>query len=128
MKASDLRSMTRDELEHEINELREEEFRLRLRRPTEDLPNALRLRTIRRDIARIETLLREDKLGIIELPRKSTKEAKKEEVQPAEKKEEKPKKKTAKKTSTSKAAPKKTKKAPATKKKETKRTSKGTKK
>jgi large subunit ribosomal protein L29 len=71
MKASELRSMTREELYHEMAELREEEFRLRLRRATEDLPNALRLRTIRRDISRIQTLLREDKLGIIKLPSKS---------------------------------------------------------
>lgn len=72
MKASEIRSMTREELEHELAELREEEFRLRLRRPTEELPNALRLRTIRRDIARIQTVLKEDKLGIIQLPKKSS--------------------------------------------------------
>ncbi len=81
MKASELRSMTREELEHEMTELREEEFRLRLRRPTDDLPNALRLRTIRRDISRIQSTLREDKLGLIELPRKSRKET--EEAKPA---------------------------------------------
>lgn len=74
MKASELRSMTREELEHELEELREEEFRLRLRRPTEELPNALKLRTIGRDIARILTVLREDKRGIIHLPTKSAQE------------------------------------------------------
>jgi large subunit ribosomal protein L29 len=76
MKASELRSMTREELEHEVSELREEEFRLRLRRPTEELPNALRLRSIRRDIARIQTLLREDKLGLIQLPKKTQSQTK----------------------------------------------------
>ena len=86
MKASELRSMTREELEHELSELREEEFRLRLRRPTEELPNALRLRSIRRDIARIQTLLREDKLGLIQLPKKTQRETKKEEAKPEEKK------------------------------------------
>lgn len=85
MKASELRSMTREELEHELSELREEEFRLRLRRPTEELPNALRLRSIRRDIARIQTLLREDKLGLIQLPKKTQRETKKEEAKPEEK-------------------------------------------
>lgn len=75
MKASELRSMTREELEHELEELREEEFRLRLRRPTEELPNALRLRTIGREIARILTVLREDKRGIIQLPTKSSRES-----------------------------------------------------
>lgn len=83
MKASELRSMTREELDHEVRELREEEFRLRLRRPTEELPNALRLRAIRHDIARIQTILREDKLGLISLPKKSQKEPEKK--APAEK-------------------------------------------
>jgi large subunit ribosomal protein L29 len=83
MKASELRSMTREELDHELRELREEEFRLRLRRPTEELPNALRLRAIRHDIARIQTILREDKLGLISLPKKSQKEPEKK--APAEK-------------------------------------------
>jgi large subunit ribosomal protein L29 len=95
MKASELRSMTREELEHELSELREEEFRLRLRRPTEELPNALRLRSIRRDIARIQTLIREDKLGLIQLPKRSEKETKKEEAKPEKKETKKtPKKKT----------------------------------
>ncbi len=120
MKASEIKSMTREELDHELNELREEEFRLRLRRPTEDLPNALRLRTIRRDIARIETLIREDKLGIIKLPSKSAREAKKAEkpeAAPAEKKEEHVKKESEKKPVSKKAVAKKTsgKKTPAKK-------------
>jgi len=85
MKASELRSMTREELDHEVRELREEEFRLRLRRPTEELPNALRLRAIRRDIARIQTILREDKLGLIQLPKKSQGETKKAETKPEKK-------------------------------------------
>ncbi len=85
MKASELRSMTREELDHEVRELREEEFRLRLRRPTEELPNALRLRAIRRDIARIQTILREDKLGLIQLPKKSQRETKKAETKPEKK-------------------------------------------
>ncbi len=77
MKASEMRAMTREELQHEITELRDEEFKLRLRRPTEDLPNALRLRTIRRDIARIQTILKEDKLGVISLPNQSARAVKK---------------------------------------------------
>lgn len=86
MKVSELRSMTREELEHERTELREEEFRLRIRRPTEELSNALRLRSIRRDIARINTILREDKLGVIALPRKSTMESKETEKEETTKK------------------------------------------
>lgn len=102
MKASELRSMTREELEHELSELREEEFRLRLRRPTEELPNALRLRSIRRDIARIQTLLREDKLGLIQLPKKSQRETKKEEAKPEKKASAKKKSSAKSKTTTAK--------------------------
>ena len=104
MKASELKSMTREELEHELRELREEEFRLRLRRPTEDLPNALRLRNIRRDIARIETTLREDKLGLIQLPRKSERAAVKKEEAPKETKARKKPERAPKKTSAPKKA------------------------
>ncbi len=85
MKASELRSMTREELENLLEELRDEEFKLRVRRSTEELPNPLRLRMIRRDIARIMTILREDELGIIKLPKRTEK---KKEVK-AEGKEEK---------------------------------------
>lgn len=57
MKASDLRELTRDELTHKVGELRDEMFKLRLRQSGEQLPNPLRLRMIRRDIARCETIL-----------------------------------------------------------------------
>lgn len=52
MKASELREMTTEELQRRVGELRDEIFKLRLRRGTETLPNPLRLRTMRRDVAR----------------------------------------------------------------------------
>ncbi|HEV8382100.1 MAG TPA: 50S ribosomal protein L29 [Gemmatimonadales bacterium] len=55
----DLRQLKTDELQHKLGVLREERFRLRFRTGTEALPNPLQFRTIRRDIARIETILRE---------------------------------------------------------------------
>ncbi|MBN2380262.1 50S ribosomal protein L29 [candidate division WOR-3 bacterium] len=120
MKVSELRSMTREELEHELTELREEEFRLRIRRPTEELSNALRLRSIRRDISRINTILREDKLGIIKLPSrtKAKEEPKVEKKETSKTPETKVKKSTPEKSATKKTTAKSTteKKTPAKKK------------
>ena len=58
MKASELRQLTRDELLRKLNELRDEQFKLKLRRGGEELPNPVRLRLLRRDIARCLTVLR----------------------------------------------------------------------
>jgi large subunit ribosomal protein L29 len=57
VKASELREMTRDELGRKLGELRDELFKLRVRRSGEQLPNPLRIRSIRRDIARCETIV-----------------------------------------------------------------------
>ncbi len=59
MKASELRELGKEGIKRRLAELREELFKLKLRRATEELPNPLRLRTLRRDIARCLTLLRE---------------------------------------------------------------------
>ncbi len=58
MKASELREMTQDEVRRKLTELRDEQFKLRLRRSAEGLPNPLRLRLLRRDVARCLTVLR----------------------------------------------------------------------
>jgi large subunit ribosomal protein L29 len=58
MRASDLREMTRDEILRKLTELRDEQFKLRLRRSAEELPNPLRLRLLRHDVARCLTVLR----------------------------------------------------------------------
>ncbi len=71
MKPSELRGMTREELLNLLNDLRKEKLNLIIRKKRESLPNPLRLRTIRRDIARILTILREDELGLIKLPREA---------------------------------------------------------
>jgi large subunit ribosomal protein L29 len=54
-----LRELKTDELTQKLAVLTEEIFRLEFRRATESLTNPLQLRTIRRDIARIKTLLKE---------------------------------------------------------------------
>jgi large subunit ribosomal protein L29 len=58
MKASELREMTRDEILRKLAEMKDEQFKLRLRRSAEQLPNPLRLRLLRHDVARCMTVLR----------------------------------------------------------------------
>jgi len=64
MKVNTFREMTRTELLQKRDELNEELFNLRMRRSIKSLDNPLRLRTIGREIARINTVLREDELSI----------------------------------------------------------------
>jgi len=64
MKKEQMRELTREELLQRKSELEEELFNLRLRKASKELDNPLRLRILRRDIARINTILREDELKI----------------------------------------------------------------
>jgi large subunit ribosomal protein L29 len=63
MRASEIRELSDVEIRARIAELEEERFRLRFRAATEPLENPLRLRQVRRDIARLYTVLRERSLG-----------------------------------------------------------------
>ena len=62
MKADEFRSLSDADVKTRVAELQEEQFRLRFRSATETLEQPLRLRTIRRDIARLLTILREREL------------------------------------------------------------------
>jgi large subunit ribosomal protein L29 len=57
MKAADLRAKTPDELSDQLLQLKKEQFNLRFQRATGQLENTARVREVRRDIARIKTLL-----------------------------------------------------------------------
>ena len=59
MKPDELREMSVENLESKLGELTEERFRLRFRSATESIENPMRFRAIRRDIARIKTILEE---------------------------------------------------------------------
>ena len=59
-----LRDLTLDELLQRRNELQQELFNLTLRKGVRELDNPLKLRTLRRDMARIATILSEDRNGI----------------------------------------------------------------
>jgi len=60
-KADDLRQLKTEELQQKLAVLAEERFRLGFRRGTEAIANPLQFRTIRREIARIQTILGERK-------------------------------------------------------------------
>ncbi len=66
--AADLRQMSRDELNGKVTELKEELFSLRFQAATGQLQNTARLRGVRKDIARVYTVLQERNLGIIDEP------------------------------------------------------------
>jgi large subunit ribosomal protein L29 len=59
MKTEELRELSDDQLDGKLTELAEEGFRLRFRSATESTTSPIRFRTIRRDIARIKTILGE---------------------------------------------------------------------
>jgi large subunit ribosomal protein L29 len=65
MKAEEIRGMTDAEIRTRIAELEEERFRLRFRSATETLEDPLRLRSLRKDIARLHTVLREKQLAAV---------------------------------------------------------------
>jgi large subunit ribosomal protein L29 len=62
MRASEIRELSVEEIGARILELEEERFRLNFRSATEPLADPLRLRWIRKDIARLKTVLRERQL------------------------------------------------------------------
>ena len=59
MKAEDVRGLTPDQLKDELLRLKKEQFNLRFQRATGQLENTARVRDIRRDIARIQTIARQ---------------------------------------------------------------------
>jgi large subunit ribosomal protein L29 len=68
LKAAELRSLSRDELNAKVVELKEELFTLRFQAATGQLESHGRLRSVRKDIARIYTVLHERSLGIVSDP------------------------------------------------------------
>ena len=59
MKVEDLRQKSDDELNQEVLDLRKEAFNLRFQRASGQLENTARVRQVRRDIARLKTVLHE---------------------------------------------------------------------
>lgn len=59
MKATDVRVMTVDELQDKLVILKKEQFNLRFQQATGQMENTARVRQVRRDIARVKTIMRE---------------------------------------------------------------------
>ena len=61
MKASDLRDLSAEELQAKAGELRDEIFNARVRQSTGQLEDKTKIRLLRRDLARAETVMREQR-------------------------------------------------------------------
>ncbi|HYH04829.1 MAG TPA: 50S ribosomal protein L29 [Bacillota bacterium] len=62
MKADEVREMTADELQSKLTSLKEELFNLRFQVATGQLDNPMRIKDVRKNIARILTVMRENQL------------------------------------------------------------------
>lgn len=74
MKAEELRSKTEDQLAEELMGLRKEQFNFRFQQASGQLENTARVKVVRRNIARIKTILNEKKTGVA-APAKAAKPA-----------------------------------------------------
>jgi large subunit ribosomal protein L29 len=63
MKARELRDLTKEEVLIRKEELEKEVFNLKIRQATKQVENPLKIRTIRRELSRIRTILHEDEMG-----------------------------------------------------------------
>jgi ribosomal protein L29 len=64
MKVKEIRDMTSDELKNNLSSLKEELFNLRFQLATGQLDNSMRVKDVRKSIARVLTVMRERELGI----------------------------------------------------------------
>lgn len=67
MKAKELRELSNEELQDKISELKGELFNLRFQSATGQLDNPMRIKEVRKNIARVHTILRERELKAAEL-------------------------------------------------------------
>ena len=61
MKAEEIRSLSVEDLETKLAELKKDLFMLRMQHATNHLDNPLKISAVRRDIARVKTVIREKK-------------------------------------------------------------------
>lgn len=64
MKARELRELSDEELRKKLNDFKDELFKLRFQLATGQLDNPMRIREVKRTIARVKTILREREIGI----------------------------------------------------------------
>lgn len=64
MKAVKIRELTNEELANELNELKSELFKLRFQYATNQLENPIKIKDVKRDIARVKTIVREREMEV----------------------------------------------------------------
>lgn len=64
MKANEIRKMSSEELNNKVNELKNELFNLRFRLATGQLDNPSSIKSVKRDIAKVKTIIRERELEV----------------------------------------------------------------
>jgi len=64
MKANNIRELSSPEIEYKVSSLKEELFNLRFQAAIGQLENPMRIREVRKDIARAKTILRQRELGL----------------------------------------------------------------
>ncbi|MDU5099029.1 MULTISPECIES: 50S ribosomal protein L29 [Peptoniphilus] len=64
MKANEIRKMSSEDLNKKVNELKNELFNLRFRLATGQLDNPSSIKSVKRDIARVKTIIRERELEV----------------------------------------------------------------
>jgi len=65
VRGRELRELTDQELVKKMNDAKDELFRLRFQLATGQLDNAMRIKEVRRNIARVKTVIREREIGIV---------------------------------------------------------------
>ena len=63
MKASEIRNLSAEELESKLKDLKAELFNLRFQLTINQLDNPMRIKAVKKDIARVKTLMRENELS-----------------------------------------------------------------
>lgn len=67
MKASEIREMTQEELHRELGELKSELFKLRFQLATNQLENPMKVKEVKKNIARVKTVMRQRELKGIKI-------------------------------------------------------------
>lgn len=70
MKPGEIRNLTVEEVEFKRQEVEKELFNLKIRQATRQIDNPLRVRILRRDLARLNTIINEHKLNLTSLAEK----------------------------------------------------------
>ena len=63
MKAKEVRKMTPEQLESKLKDLKKDLFTLRMQHATNQLDNPIRISQVKKDIARVKTIIRENEIG-----------------------------------------------------------------